>query len=68
MNLAAMNLAADKQAKLIANDETKRVGLGGMRFARWEEMCKQLVELGTAKKMPDVQSLFVWDTEAGTAR
>jgi hypothetical protein len=39
-----------------------------MRFARWEEMCKQLVELGTAKKMPDVQSLFVWDTEAGTAR
>jgi len=56
------------QSKLIQNDETKRVGLGGMRYARWEEIVNQLHEIGKIKAKPDPQSLFAWDTEAGTAR
>ena len=56
------------QDKLIQNDETKRVGLGGMRYARWEEIVNQLHEIGKIKVKPDPQSLFAWDTEAGTAR
>ena len=68
MTAEAMALAADAQRRLVETDETKRVGLGGMRYARWEETVNQLAEIGRIKVKPDPQSLFSWDTEAGTAR
>ncbi len=68
MKIEAMDRGAVIQRPLIENDETKRIGLGGMRYARWEEMVNQSVELALIKKKPDPQSLFFWDTEAGSAR
>jgi hypothetical protein len=58
---------------LIETDETKRIGLGGMRAGKWQTLIEQLVELGDLKrdgsdKLPDPESLFVWDVDAGTAR
>jgi hypothetical protein len=37
------------QTPLIANDETKRLGLGGMRYNRWEEIVNQLAQMGKIK-------------------
>lgn len=68
MSLEAMTRAAEVQTPLIANDETKRLGLGGMRYNRWEEIVNQLAQMGKIKVKPDPASLFSWDPEAGTAR
>ncbi|MCE2884382.1 MAG: ABC transporter substrate-binding protein, partial [Planctomycetaceae bacterium] len=68
MSLEAMALCAKHQQSLIENDETKRIGLGGMRLPRWEETVKQLVELGRVKKAADAATLFSWDMSADTAR
>jgi hypothetical protein len=68
MKIEAMDRGAVIQRPLIENDETKRIGLGGMRYARWEEMVNQSAELALIKKKPDPQSLFFWDTESGSAR
>ncbi len=68
MSLEAMALCAEDQKSLIENDETKRIGLGGMRLPRWEETVKQLVELGRVKKAADAATLFSWDMSADTAR
>jgi AraC-like DNA-binding protein len=58
---------------LIETDETKRLGLGGLRREKWKLLRDQLVELGDVTPnaegaLPDPDSLFFWDTEAGTAR
>jgi hypothetical protein len=63
-----MNLGAEKQRALIENEETKRLGLGGMRMQRWQMTVDQLSDIGRIKSRPDATRLFVWDTEAGTAR
>ena len=68
MSLEAMNLAADKQRRIVETDETKRVGLGGMRRERWQLTIEQLAELGAIKSRPEPDSLFVWSIDAGTAR
>jgi hypothetical protein len=68
MSLEAMTRAAEVQTPLIANDETKRLGLGGMRYNRWEEIVNQLAQMGKIKSKPDPATLFSWDPEAGTAR
>ncbi len=68
MSVEAMALGAKAQRSLIETEETKRIGLGGMRYARWEEMGSQLLELGLIKKKPDATTLFEWDTESGSAR
>jgi hypothetical protein len=68
MSLEAMNLAAEKQRKIVETDETKRIGLGGMRRERWQMTIEQLSELGVLKSRPEPDSLFVWSIDAGTAR
>jgi NitT/TauT family transport system substrate-binding protein len=68
MTPEAMALCAKDQQPLIENDETKRIGLGGMRLPRWEETVKQLVDLGRVKQAADAGRLFHWDMSADTAR
>ncbi|MFZ9881509.1 MAG: ABC transporter substrate-binding protein [Phycisphaerales bacterium] len=68
MSIEAMNMGAEKQRALIENEETKRLGLGGMRMQRWQLVVEQLSDIGRIKSRPDATRLFVWDTEAGTAR
>lgn len=73
MSAEAMHIGAERQRRLIETDETKRIGLGGMRRERWQFLLEQLAELGDVKPdasgaLPDPDSFFVWDTEAGTAR
>jgi NitT/TauT family transport system substrate-binding protein len=68
MSVAAMDLGAEKQRALIENDETKRMGLGGMRVERWQSTVQQLFDLGRIKSRPDAARLFVWDAAAGSAR
>lgn len=73
MSAEAMDIGAERQRKLIETDETKRIGLGGMRAGKWQLLIDQLVELGDLKpdatgKLPDPDTLFVWDLDAGTAR
>jgi NitT/TauT family transport system substrate-binding protein len=73
MSAEAMHLGAVKQRGLVETDETKRIGLGGMRREKWQTLIDQLVALGDLKpdaagKLPDPDTLFVWDVDAGTAR
>ena len=73
MSAEAMHLGAERQRGLIETDETKRIGLGGMRREKWQLLIDQLVELGDLKpdaagKLPDPDTLFAWDIDAGTAR
>ncbi len=68
MSLDAMNRAAQLQRVLVETDETKRIGLGGMRAVRWQTTIDQLNELGAIKTRPDPATIFVWDNEAPTAR
>lgn len=73
MSAEAMRIGAERQRHLIETDETKRIGLGGMRREKWKFLIDQLVELGDVTPnaegaLPDPDSLFFWDTEAGTAR
>lgn len=73
MSAEAMHIGAERQRRLIETDETKRIGLGGMRRERWQFLLEQLAALGDVKPdasgaLPDPDSFFVWDTEAGTAR
>lgn len=68
MSVAAMDLGAGKQRALVENDETKRMGLGGMSVERWQATVQQLSDLGRIKTRPDAARLFVWDAAAGTAR
>ncbi len=73
MSVEAMDKAAERQRTLVENDETKRLGLGGMRLARWQTTVDQLVEMGDLKPAAgedrvDATRFFHWDPDAGTAR
>ena len=73
MKVEAMDKAAERQRTLVENDETKRLGLGGMRLARWQMTVDQLVEMGDLKPAADggrvdATRFFHWDPDAGTAR
>lgn len=68
MSVEAMNMGAERQRHLIETDETKRVGLGGMRAERWQLLVDQLAEIGEIEEKPEPGRLFHWDVDAGTAR
>jgi NitT/TauT family transport system substrate-binding protein len=68
MSSEMMDKVCEVQLPLIQNDETKRLGLGGMLYARWDELVKQLGEMGKLRTPLDPQSLFFWDSGSGTAR
>ncbi len=50
--------AAAAQKPLIQTDETAKAGLGAMTQARWEELCKQLVDLKVVEKAPPAAECF----------
>lgn len=50
--------AAAAQKPLIANDETKARGLGSMTKKRWEDLAKQLVDLGVLEKAPPIDEVL----------
>jgi len=68
MSAEMMDKVCEVQLPLIQNDETKRLGLGGMLYARWDELVKQLDEMGKLRAKPDPQALFFWDPATGSAR
>jgi len=65
MSRQAMDRGAEIQRSLIENDETTRLGLGGMRVERWQTTVDQLVEIGRVKSTPDAARLFVWQAPGG---
>ena len=68
MSPEMMAKVCDVQLPLIVTEDTKRLGLGGMLYSRWEELVNQLAEIGKLRKKPDPQTLFFWDPTADTAR
>jgi len=68
MSPEMMDKVCEVQLPLIVTEDTKRLGLGGMLYSRWEELVNQLAEIGKLRKKPDPQTLFFWDPAAGTAR
>jgi NitT/TauT family transport system substrate-binding protein len=63
-----MDKVVEVQRPLVENEDTKRLGLGGMLYARWDELAQQLVDLGKIPAKPDPQSLFFWDSATDSAR
>ena len=51
--------AAAAQKALIETEETKAQGLGSMTAARWDELVKQMTELGLVKEPVEGKSCFV---------
>ncbi len=68
MSAEMMDKVCEVQLPLIVTEDTKRLGLGGMLYSRWEELVNQLAEIGKLRKKPDPQTLFFWDPTADTAR
>lgn len=52
MDPATFAAAAEAQKPLIENAQSKKLGLGKMSKARWDELAKQLVELKVIDKVP----------------
>jgi NitT/TauT family transport system substrate-binding protein len=59
MEPATFTAAAAAQKPLIETDETKKSSLGTMTPARWDELSKQLVELGVTKATIPANDCFV---------
>jgi len=55
-------LSSEVQVPFIVSDETKTNGTGFMTSARWEELGKQLVDVGVikAKELKSASSYFEW--------
>jgi len=68
MSPEMMDKVCEVQRPLIVTEDTKRLGLGGMLFARWDELVNQLAELGKIGAKPDPQSLYFWDSATDSAR
>ena len=68
MSPEMMEKVCEVQLPLIVTEDTKRLGLGGMLYARWDELVNQLAEIGKLRAKPDPQTVFFWDPAAGTAR
>ncbi len=49
---------AAAQVPLIATDDTKQLGLGAMTRERWEQLVKQLVDVGAIETPVEVESLY----------
>ncbi len=58
MDLQTFGEAAAAQKPLIVNDETKAHGLGSMTKKRWEDLAKQLVDLGVIEKAPPIDEIL----------
>jgi NitT/TauT family transport system substrate-binding protein len=50
--------AAEAQKPLIESDDTKANRLGWMTLQRWQELCKQLVDLKVVEKSPAAEECF----------
>lgn len=59
MDAATFAASARVQQPLIETSETRQTGLGEMTKERWEQLGKQLVELGVIKKAAPAQDAFV---------
>lgn len=59
MDPQTMADGAGVQKPLVLTEETKANGVGHMTLARWEELIKQLAELGIVKKSPPAAECFV---------
>lgn len=58
MDLPSMQKSAEAQKKLIANDDTRKTGLGQMTEARWALLVDQLHDLKLIKTKPQARDLF----------
>lgn len=68
MSREAMDRSAAIQRSLIETAETKQLGLGCMTTEHWRLTIEQLVRIGRLQKRIEAESVFVWDSSAGTAR
>ena len=61
MDAQTFAAVADAQKPLVENDDTKKNGLGTMTLDRWEQLVKQLIEIGVvdAAKAPAAMNCFV---------
>jgi NitT/TauT family transport system substrate-binding protein len=59
MDPATFTAAAEAQKPLIETDETKKSSLGVMTAARWDDLSKQLVDLGVLKAPIPAKDCFV---------
>ncbi len=59
MDAATFTAAANAQKPLIETDETKKGSLGMMTTQRWEDLSKQLVDLGVIKRAVAAKDCFV---------
>jgi len=58
MSREAMDLAAEKQRPFVESDFTHRHGLGAMDPKRWQDLGRQLTELGQLKSAPEAAAVF----------
>lgn len=58
MDIASFEAVAEAQKPFVETEGTRRDGLGSMRKDRWEELCRQLVELGDIPKAPPVEECY----------
>src|SRR5207247_11260352 len=61
MDAETFSADAKAQKPLIESDDTKKNGLGTMTHERWEELVKQLIDIGVvdAAKAPAAMNCFV---------
>ena len=59
MDAPTFAAAAEAQKPLIETDETKKSALGTMTAARWDDLSKQLVDLGVIKSAIPAKDCFV---------
>ena len=69
MDAETFAAAAEAQKPLVESEDTKANGLGAMTPARWEELVKQLSEIGVVDppKAPPAKQCFVQPTLLGAA-
>jgi NitT/TauT family transport system substrate-binding protein len=59
MDAATFEQAAAAQKPLIENDESKRIGLGGMTAERWAQLGRQLAALKVIETAPPADECFI---------
>jgi NitT/TauT family transport system substrate-binding protein len=68
MDAETFAAGAEAQKPLIATAETAQIGVGGMTLARWEELCRQLVELKVIEKAPNAGECFLSSGSGSTTK
>ncbi len=59
MDAKTFKLGAEAQKPLIETDETRRLGLGAMTAARWDQLAQQLLSLKVIRSAPPADSCFL---------